>query len=222
MTVPRGTDPKRELTPQQRRFVEAVVEQDSAEGPDVERAALTAGYSARTAYAQGRRLYLDPRVQRELLRFREGVSELAKLDAAWLLDQLRSIWEADLADLFDDDGRLRPIPEMPLELQRLIGGFELTQTTDECGTTTCVAKLKFASRFAILDRIGRHVDVSAFGKRESEDPGRGLADLMRAMAAAGRVAEARRREPNVLRGQRSDATEGTWTASDDARSTREP
>jgi len=161
-------------------------------------ACLAVGYSERGLGAQVTQLMDDPRVQRELTGARAIAVESAGIGAGWVLDQLRTMWDVDLADLFDENGNLLPIHELPLDAQKLVDSFEVKVTsvereeyTDDDGyvladetTVTSVAKVKLASRLKVLTQIGNHGDVDAFTSRDDQEAKKSLAELMRALARA--------------------------------------
>jgi len=156
---------------------------------DIEKAALQAGYSEKTAYASGRRLLTNSLVQRAILeRMPKEAMELAVIDSAWMLRELANLWETPLGALFED-GRLRPIDQMPEAAQKLIAGFEITELTElddegELVTSTRVGKIKLIDRLRALEDIGKHTKVRAFDSPEEKEIQSSFAQLLRAATAA--------------------------------------
>ena len=71
------------LTDRQRRFVdEHLIDANATQ------AAMRAGYSRRTARAQGSRLLTNADIRREIERRSAALSERARIDAAWVLRRL--------------------------------------------------------------------------------------------------------------------------------------
>ena len=91
------------LTAKQERFVEEYLIDLNAT-----RAAIRAGYSERTAAAVGHENLRKPKIADAIAGAKEGRSERTKIDADWVLSRLADEAEADLADLYDEDGALRP------------------------------------------------------------------------------------------------------------------
>lgn len=123
-------------------------------------AAIRAGYSAKTAKQQGARLLTNADVQAALAEAMEARSERTRVDADWLLSRLANESLADIADLYDEMGRVKPVKDWPLVWrQGLVSGIEVESLGDGAGTVT---KIKISDRIKRLELIGRHVDVQAF------------------------------------------------------------
>lgn len=158
------------MTPKQQRFVEEYLIDLNASA-----AARRAGYSARTADAIGRENLGKPTVAAAIAAAQNQRSERTRIDADWVLTQLAAEKTADLADLFDDNGNLKPIREWPEVWRRgpVVGveAFEeYAGRGDERIAIGMVRKVKIADRTKHLDLIGRHVSVQAFKDRlEVED-----------------------------------------------------
>jgi len=94
-------------------------------------------------------------------------SERTKIDADWLLKRLAQEAEADVADLYNEGGGIKPIHQWP-EIWRkgLVAGFETEQQyTYEAGKKVpegYVIKIKISDRVKRLELIGKHIDVQAF------------------------------------------------------------
>ena len=84
----------RPLTAKQARFVDEYLIDLNAT-----KAAIRAGYSAKTAQEQSSRLLSNVMVAEALAKRRAEVSEAAKIDAAWVLKQWAAIAAADPNDL---------------------------------------------------------------------------------------------------------------------------
>lgn len=156
------------LTPKQKRFVEEYLIDLNAT-----QAAIRAGYSAKTAEAAGSRLLRNVNVAIAITAAQAERSEKTKIDADWVLSRLAAEVEADVADLYDDDGRVKPIREWPLIWRKgLVAGIETVQEQvgkDKKGNPIFATayKLRLASRDRRLELVGKHVFVSAF--REQVD-----------------------------------------------------
>lgn len=153
------------LTAKQQRFVEEYLVDLNASA-----AARRAGYSVRTADAIGRENLGKPTVAAAIAALQQARSERTKIDADWVLRQLAAEKAADLADLFDDSGCLKPVAEWPEVWRRgpVIGveAFEEYAGRGEDRVAVgMVRKVKLADRTRHLELIGRHVDVGAFRDR---------------------------------------------------------
>ncbi len=125
-----------------------------AKGMNCNEAYQSAGYSKNRGNAT--RLKANEAVKTRVLELQSQISEKATVDAVWLLDRLAEEADADVADIFDGSGALRPITEWPAIWRRgLISGIEI----DESGR---VIKVRLSDRIKRLELIGKHVSVQAF------------------------------------------------------------
>jgi len=142
----------------QRRFVEEYLVDLNAT-----QAAIRAGYSVKTAYSQGERLLRNVEVATAIAAAQADRSKRTRIDADWVLARLGAEVEADLADLYREDGSVKPVHEWPLIWrQGLVAGVEVERIGEGAGTVT---KLKISERIKRIDLIGKHIDVQAFKER---------------------------------------------------------
>lgn len=150
------------LTPKKARFVdEYLVDLNATQ------AAIRAGYSAKTAYSSGQRLLKDVGIQAALSKAQSSRSERTKIDADWVLTRLAEEADADLAELYDDNGDLKPVKDWPLVWRRgLVAGVEVDALFEGYGEDRYqvgqVKKLKLSERIKRIELIGRHIGVQAF------------------------------------------------------------
>lgn len=130
-------------------------------------AAIRAGYSAKTAYSQGERLLRNVEVSAAITAAKTARSERTRVDADWLLTRLAEESDADLADLYDEQGGLKPVREWPLIWRKgLVAGIESIEERDAEGAVIgMIRKVKLSDRVKRLELVGRHVDVQAFKDR---------------------------------------------------------
>lgn len=130
-------------------------------------AAIRAGYSARTAKQQGARLLTNVDVSTALMAAKAERSEKTKVDAEWVLTRLASDATADLAELYDAEGNLKPIHDWPMVFRTgLVAGIEVEELFEGRGQDRVaigrVRKIKLLDRTKVVELVGKHVDVSAF------------------------------------------------------------
>jgi len=150
------------LTAKQQRFCEEYIKDLNAT-----QAAIRAGYSENSAHVQGPRLLENADLQAAILEMRAERSKRTGIDAAWLLNRLADEAEADVADLYDDDGNLKPVKEWPkIWRQGLVAGLDVEVVkaggSDENAVMAVVKKIKISDRVKRLELIGRHIGVKAF------------------------------------------------------------
>lgn len=174
------------LPPKQQRFVEEYLIDLNAT-----QAAIRAGYSARTAEQQGPRLLGNIRVAEALREAQAARSEKTRIDAAWVLNRLGQEADADLADLYDEDGKLKPIHEWPkIWRQGLVRGIDVEELFEGAGKDRrqigVVRKVRIDSRVKRLELIGKHIGVKAFEERIDVTVHDALADRLRKARERGR------------------------------------
>jgi phage terminase small subunit len=150
------------LTDKQQRFVEEYLVDLNAT-----QAAIRAGYSEATAYSIGHENLSKPDIVEAVSLAQAARSERTRIDADWLLTRLAAEAEADLAELMDDTGGLKPIHEWPLIWRKgLVAGIEVEDLYEGRGEARehigRLHKVKLSDRVKRLELIGKHVDVQAF------------------------------------------------------------
>ncbi|OWK18306.1 hypothetical protein AJ88_03750 [Mesorhizobium amorphae CCBAU 01583] len=195
------------LTAKQARFVdEYLIDLNATQ------AAIRAGYAKSGARTEGVRLLANAHIGASIAAGLKARSEKTKIDAEWLLTRLAEEALADVADLYDDAGNLKPMKEWPKVWRTgLVAGIDTQheyETVDgKKKSVGVVRKLRLSDRIKRLELIGRHVDVQAFRERVShenpdgspmvsEETGRGLARLIAfALARGQQAANDRRADP---------------------------
>jgi phage terminase small subunit len=143
------------LSEQQQRFVQEYLVDLNAT-----KAAIRAGYSAKTAQEQSSRLLSNVMVAEAVAALKAKRSEETGINAAWLLKRLAEEATADVSDLYSEDGRIKPVKDWPLIWrQGLVAGLEVETIGEGVGHLT---KVKLSDRIKRLELIGRHIDVQAF------------------------------------------------------------
>ncbi len=149
-----------ELTAKQARFVdEYLIDLNATQ------AAIRAGYSAKTADKIGYQLLEHSRVKIAIETARSNRSEKTQINAAWVLERLAQEATADLADLYDESGAIKPIHDWPLIWrQGLVAGIKHQELRDSEGNRTgeFIVDVKVSDRIRRLELIGKHIGVNAF------------------------------------------------------------
>lgn len=158
------------LNARQQRFVEEYLVDLNATA-----AYRRAGYTAtgNAAEVNAARLLRHAQVQIAIGAAQAQRVERTKVDADWVLARLSQEAVADIADLYDETGRVKPIREWPLiwrqGLVSAIESFPEKVGEDENGKPVYATayRIKLASRDKRMEMLGKHVYVSAF--REQVD-----------------------------------------------------
>ena len=121
--------------------------------------------SANAARSSAPKLLANPSIKKYISDRMQARSKRTGIDSDWVLKRLAEEAEADLADIFNDDGQLKPINKWPkIWRQGLIVGLDTMQSGDDGQVK--VTKIKLSDRVKRLELIGKHVDVSAFVERK--------------------------------------------------------
>ncbi|MHB0785592.1 terminase small subunit [Bradyrhizobium sp. 5.13L] len=149
-----------ELTAKQAAFVrEYLIDLNAT------KAAARAGYSAKTAGVIAVELMTKPHVKAAIDAGKAARSEKTGIDAAWLLNRLAVEAEADLADIYAEDGSVKPVHQWPkIWRQGLVAGIKHQELRDSEGNATgeFIVEVKVSDRVKRLELIGKHVGVQAF------------------------------------------------------------
>ncbi len=171
------------MTPKQRRFVQEYLLDLNAT-----QAAIRAGYSRRTARAIGSENLTKPDVVAAIERAQAERSARTELTQDRLLQELGAIAFADVRDLFDAEGNVRPIQLLAASSAAIVSGLEVVEAP---GSGERRLKVRLYDKLRALDLLGRHlgtwrerpngtdaddpivVQVVRFGEGETNQPQEG-------------------------------------------------
>lgn len=146
------------LTAKQERFVEEYLVDLNAT-----QAAIRAGYSKKTARAVGCENLTKPDIAEAVRKKQEERSKRTEINSDWVLTRLSEEVEADLSDLYDEDGTIKSVHEWPkIWRQGLVAGVDVEQLVRDGKTVGKVTKIKISDRTKRIELIGKHVEVQAF------------------------------------------------------------
>ena len=142
--------------------------------PNATKAALHAKYSELTAPQQGARLLKNVKVLAAIKKAQEERLERTETKADWVLKRLFCEAEADIADIYNDDGTIKPISDWPLIWrQGLVAGIKVNELFEGTGKDKKkigeAVEVKISDRARRLELIGKHVDVMAFKEKVEHD-----------------------------------------------------
>jgi len=145
------------LTPKRRRFVAEYLKDYNGT-----QAAIRAGYSPTSANQQASAILAIPNVKALVEQKEQSVHERLGLDAAWVLSRYMNIADADLAEAYHDDGRLKQMHEIPIHLRKALGGVEVEKRTEGRGDDAeevMTTKIKLVDRKGALDSLARNMKL---------------------------------------------------------------
>lgn len=152
------------FAPKQQRFVDEYIKDLNAA-----QAAIRAGYAPKSAHVTGSQLLANPKVQAAVTQAKLKRSERTQINADWVLQQLKLVWDADVADIIDDLGNYKRIQDWPPIWRKMLQGCDVQELFEGVGKNREkvgeVIKVRFIDRLRNLEMIGKHVFVSAFEER---------------------------------------------------------
>lgn len=160
--------PKTKLDPKRARFVqEYLIDLNATQ------AAIRAGYAKKNADVTGPRMLGNIGIQKEIAAAMAKRAERLEITADTWLRELACSGFLDPKDIFEDDGSLKQIKDMPESARRAIAGLDVTElfdgeTGDQKHAIGLVKKIKFVPKINALEIIGKHL---GFLKDKMEIPG---------------------------------------------------
>lgn len=154
----------KKLTPKQSLFVKEYLKDLNAT-----QAAIRAKYSKNSAQVIGAENLSKPIIQKAIAEAMQKRSERTQIDADWVLKHCSDMLEADIGDILDDIGAIKPIHDWPKIWRQMLNGMDVKELSDfvdgQKVDAGVLKKIKFVAREKILELTGKHIDVSAFQER---------------------------------------------------------
>lgn len=147
------------MTPRQAKFVSEYVKL-----PNATRAAIKAGYAKKAANREGSRLLSNVVIKSAIEAAQAQLAAKSGITAQRVLEELSRIAFADLRGLFDDDGKLKPIHELPEDLARALAGVEVTRERtirkgEDETTSEYVSKVRSWDKPKTLELVMKHLGM---------------------------------------------------------------
>jgi len=152
-------------------------------------AAIRAGIPKRSASSQAQQLLSKTTVQDIVKAAVAARAERTAIDADWVLYELKDLFikirminEADISEIYNEDGTMKPLHDWPpiWRQRQLIRSLEVSEIYDKDSKNgkRLIGYLKklvqvdlVALQVRVLELIGRHAGVGAFGREEALGPG---------------------------------------------------
>lgn len=154
----------RRLTKKQLALVNILL---TTEKISVEAAGVQAGFSPKTAAQIASRALALPHVAAYYQAQLEKRAKRTGIDADYVLQRLATIETMDVADIFDEEGKLLPIKDWPLIWRQMVKEVDLK-----------TGKIKLQDKLRTLELIGKHVGVRAFADQIEVTDTTGIAARM--------------------------------------------
>ena len=125
---------------------------------NIQKSAIEAGYSPRSAHVTGHRLLKTAKVRAALEKATAPVRERLTLTVGLLEEHVRRVLSTDARALFDADGNAIPIHKLTDEGAALVAGFEVVKRnlTAGDGAVDTVIKVKLKDQAKYADLAGKH------------------------------------------------------------------
>lgn len=156
----RDARPAGDLGRRQERFVEEYIVDVNAK-----QAAIRAGYSAKTAEAQGSRLLSNVKVQRAIAARMAARSKRTEVTADRVLLEIARLGFSDLRRLFHQDGRLKHPLEWDDDTAASVASVEVVTRDLGDGKVEHVRKIKLWDKGKALHQLASHL-----GLHRDQDP----------------------------------------------------
>jgi phage terminase small subunit len=144
------------MTPKQERFVAEYL----ANGLNATKAAISAGYSERSADVEGSRLLVNAKVAAAIAKATNKVMTKLDISVERTLDMVGRLAFFDPADLFETDGSMKQIKDIAPESRSVIAGMEVSDIWAGEGEQKSIIgnlkKIKLSDRLSALDKLMRY------------------------------------------------------------------
>jgi phage terminase small subunit len=149
-----------EATAKRLKFVEAFL----VNGGNASKAAVSAGYSEKTAGSQGQRLLKHVEVVQLLNNRRTNIQQTLQLSTDEIMADMARTLRFDPRKLFNIDGSMKPIQELDDDTALCLTGIEVIETASEGGETSRVKKIKWETKSTARDQA-----LKVFGMYEKDN-----------------------------------------------------
>lgn len=145
-----------DLTAKQQRFVVEYL----ANGMNATKAAISAGYSEKTSESQGSRLLSNVKISTAIGSKAEKYMAKLEFGVDKTLEFVARMAFFDPKDLFEDDGSLKQIKDIPIEARTVLAGLEVTELFEGEGEQKhafgLLKKVRLSDRKGALDMLMRY------------------------------------------------------------------
>lgn len=142
-------------TARRNAFVQAYI----ANGNNATQAAITAGYSPKTAYSQGQRLLKKVEISRELAEAAQSVAEITGLKTQRVLLETARLAYSDPARIYREDGSVKHVTEMDEDTRAAIAAIEINENVVDGVVVGRTTKIKFWDKVRALEMGMKHLGL---------------------------------------------------------------
>lgn len=146
---------KESLPPRKAQFVQEYLIDLNAT-----KAAIRAGYSAKTAQAQSSRLLSNVMIQEAIQEEMKRRETRTGITQDRVLQELYRLCFVDVRKFFNEDGTAKPITELDDDAAAALAGFEVVESGNpESPMTTITKKFKLSEKKGALELLMRHMGM---------------------------------------------------------------
>jgi len=122
-------------------------------------AAIRAGYAKKHAAFEASKLLAIPEISEYVTQLKKETSKRNNITVDELIQDLAEIKNINVADLYDENGLLKDLHQLPREFTKCIN--EITETKSIWGkegeNEKTVRKVKFYSRLDAIEKLAKHL-----------------------------------------------------------------
>lgn len=160
-----GKDETIQVTEREKLFVEIYFKTKKKR-----QSAIDAGYAAKGAHVQAHRVMNTPRVKKYFDYYRRVIFDNTKASIEEIIIQLSESIRVDPIDIFEDDGTLKPLNEIPKAARMIMTGLD-TKTFEMPGDQEGVIterKVRFDAKKDLMEKL-----IKMLGGYESDNVQKG-------------------------------------------------
>jgi phage terminase small subunit len=120
----------------------------------------------KSLWRMANRIFDNVKVQSRLDELRAPVQRRAEVDAAYVLQRLKSIDEMDITEILNDNWTLKPLSEWPKTWRTYLSSFDVQELRagqeDSGAAVAFLKKIKWPDKLKNIELLGKHVAVNAF------------------------------------------------------------
>lgn len=147
-------------------------------------AAIRAGYSPRTAGQQGSRLLKNANISDAIQYRLSGMMKDRQVTAERVISQIALHAFGNMQDMFDEEGRLLPIQDMPREVASQLAALDVTRRDFDDGSVEFLSKVKKSDSLKALEMLAKHLKVIKDEEPDEMDEAERIAKIGRILSVA--------------------------------------
>jgi len=172
-----GSRPRRKNGNGKLTFLQAQFVAEYLKDLNGKQAAIRAGYAPKSAEVKASQLLSVIKVQQAVQKQRDKLSAKAQIDQEWVLERYKRLIEFHLDEIYDEQGNLKPLDQIPKNALYAIQNFKnmkskSTSTSKQGQKTTemLLQDIKLPDKRAVLDSLARHLGMF---EKDNAQQGRG-------------------------------------------------